>query len=468
VRSINDPTNGQPFPNAYIPPSRFDPAAVALTKYIPTGTGAGLVYYGGRVIQSFDEVPVRIDHTLTDKDRLTLRYYFARFNNSPFLDTKNYVNNNNYAIIDAHNFMLNETHTFTPGLLNDFRFSVARETSDRGPAAGSINAADLGVKLYQPSEAKTIQGINVQNYFNVAQQNPARFVRTQYTLSDGVYWTRGSHSLTFGVDVNRTWVLIRNQFNQPGAWTFSADTTNLAMASFFLGYVRNFLQGNGEFKDNRVNTFGLYLQDDWRVSRKLTLNLGLRYDPFFPWKETKGRVELFKPDAYAQGVTSKMFVNAPRGLLFPGDPGIAKYGLNAAYKNFAPRLGFAYDVRGDGTWSIRGGVGIFYDAMQNGIYNNRFVDVSPFSVQVNQTPALGTFSDPYRGQVNPFPAPYPPPKDIVFPSPVQVATYDPANGSVYQTPVSYAWNLTVEHQLRRDYPARCLRRFPCQPPFGDA
>ena len=158
---------------------------MALTKYLPVGTGTGLVYYGGRVIQAFDEVPVRIDHTLSDKDRLTGRYYFARFNNSPFLDTKNYVNNNNYAIINAHNLMLNETHTFSAGLLNNFRFSVARETwTAVRLKAASMQRISASRSPGPPSRPrKTIQSINVQNFFNVAQQNPARFVRTQYTLS---------------------------------------------------------------------------------------------------------------------------------------------------------------------------------------------------------------------------------------------------------------------------------------------
>jgi hypothetical protein len=115
-----------------------------------------------------------------------------------------------------------------------------------------------------------------------------------------------------------------------------------------------------------------------------------------------------------------MFVNAPPGLLFPGDAGVPQYGLNSSMKNFAPRAGFAYDVTGDGKTSILGGFGTFYDAMQNGIYNNRFVDVTPFSTQVNLTAPSGSFSDPYRGFAggNPFPAPYPLPQDIKFQTPL--------------------------------------------------
>jgi hypothetical protein len=86
----------------------------------------------------------------------------------------------------------------------------------------------------------------------------------------------------FSTDITRAWVLIRNQFHQPGQFGFTADYDGNALASFLLGQMRTFLQGNGEFKDNRVNAFGLFAQDDWHVSRRLNVNLGLRLDPFFP------------------------------------------------------------------------------------------------------------------------------------------------------------------------------------------
>ena len=131
-----------------------------------------------------------------------------------------------------------------------------------------------------------------------------------------------------------------------------------------------------------------------------------------------------------------------------------KYSLRSNYKNFAPRVGFAYDASGDGRTSIRGGFGMFYDAPQNGIYNNRFVDVTPFSLQVNQSPATTSFRDPWRGYPggNPFPAVYPPPANFVFPpNSNRVASYDPANGGQYQTPVAYNWNLTIERQLAAEW-----------------
>lgn len=450
---ITDPT-GVPYANNQLPVSQFDPAALALTKYLPVGAGSGYVLYSQPTAQDFDETTVRLDHSVTDKDRLTGRYFFDRFYNAPFLDPKNYLNNQSFTTIDSHNFMLGETHSFTPTFLNDFRLSIAREVSNRGPASGSIGVGDLGARLYQPPGDKIIESLSVSGYFSISQTDPATFTRDQYGINDTASWVHGSHSLTFGADITRAWVVLRNQFHQPGQFGFTSDYNGDALASFLLGHMRTFVQGNGEFKDNRVNSFGLFVQDDWHASRRLTLNLGLRFDPFFPWKETQGRVELFSPSAYAAGTVSSRFPNAPPGLLFPGDPGVPQYGLLVNYKNFSPRVGFAYDLTGNGKTSLRGGFGMFYDSLQNGIYNNRFVDVTPFSTQVNLTAPAGTFSNPYLGITNPFPAPYPPPASTRFPPPVQVMTYDTANGGVYKTPVSMDYNLTLERQLRGDWMLR--------------
>ncbi len=454
VITIIDPKTGQPFPNNQIPLSRYDPAAVAFTKYIPVlGSGNGKLFYSTPLAQDFKEFVTRGDHAFSEKDRLTLRYFYDKFHNTGFLDKTNYLANSNYSVIYSQNALVSETHLFGPAALNELRLSYSRETSNRGAAPGSISLSDLGVNLYQPP-AKTLEGINVSGYFNPSQTDPADFIRNQYNLSDDFNWIRGKHTLSFGGSAIRGQVLLRNQFRTSGSYSFTADVTNDALASYFLGYVRTFTQGFGEFKDNLITTASLYVQDDYHLSRRLTLNLGLRYDPFLPWHETKNRIEQFSVSAFAAGSRSQVYTNAPPGLLFPGDPGVPRWGANASLNNLAPRFGFAYDVAGDGKTSIRGGAGVFYDALQDGIFNNRFVDVSPFSPQFSLTQPAGTFSNPYIGYANPYPSPFPPPKDSPFPGPVLVITYDPANGGKQLTPVVYSWNLMVERQLPGDWLAR--------------
>ena len=133
--TIIDPKTGTPFPDNQIPTSRFDPAALAFTKYIPVlPSGNGRTFYAVPLAQDFNEFIARGDHTFSDKDRLTLRYFFDKFQNTGFLDKTNYLANSNYSVIYSQNALIGETHVFGPGALNDFRISYSRETSNRGPA----------------------------------------------------------------------------------------------------------------------------------------------------------------------------------------------------------------------------------------------------------------------------------------------------------------------------------------------
>ncbi len=443
--------NGNVLANNQIPTTSFDPAALKFLTLLPQGGVNGLVFFSQPIAQNFKEYLGRGDHNFSEHDRMSMRYFYDQFDNAGFLDKTNYLSYQNYTTIISQNALVGETHIFGAGAVNEFRASYSRETSVRGPAAGSISLASLGVNLYQPPTANTIEGINVSGYFNPTQTDPASFIRNQYNLSDDFSLVRGRHSISFGGSAIRAQVLLRNQFRTSGSYSFTADVTGDALASFMQGYVRTFTQGFGEFKDNLVNTYNLYVQDDIHLAKRLTVNLGLRYDPLFPWQEQKGRVEQFTPADYYAGVKSQVYVNAPAGLLFPGDPGVPKWGATGSYKNFAPRLGFAYDVTGDGRTSIRGGAGVFYDAIQNGIFNNRFVDVTPFSPQFSLTTPPGTFSNPYLGFANPYPAPFPPPKTAQFPGPVLVITYDPANSHKELTPTVYNWNFSLEHQLSNNW-----------------
>ena len=449
-----NPVTKAPYPGNHINPSTFDPAAVQFaTKYLPTPTTAnGQVFYGLPLSQSFNEYIARGDQALGGNDHLFARYYLDKYNNNPFLTPSNYLTTVSATQIYSHNAIVGETHIFTSKLLNEARLSFSRVTTNAGPPPNSISAADLGIPVYQPPQfAKALDGMNVSGYFNISSFPPSIMNRTAYTLSNEVSWTHGRHNFAFGGSLTRGQVLLRDAYLYGGVFGFTADNTGNALSSFLLGSMRTFQQGAGEFKDNRDYYYDLYAQDDFHVLHNLTLNLGLRYEPFVPWYEVNGRVEQFRAANYIAGVKSTQFPNAPAGLLFPGDATMPQYGVTASYLNFSPRIGFAYDPLGNGRTSIRGGAGIFFDSQQVGIENNRFVDVSPFSTQVAITTPTGTLSNPYAGISNPFPPPAKPLPSFQFvPTPILVVTYDPRANSRMDAPVTYNYNLTVEHQFAYD------------------
>jgi hypothetical protein len=450
---IMDPLTNTPFPGNQIPVSRFDPASLKVAQYLPVGAGSGSVFYTLPNRQSFNEELARVDHSFSAKDRLTGRYYADKFTTPSQWDPHFAVIYVDGVDFFVQNGLVQETHIFTPGLLNDFRLNIHREHNRRYVPPGVPNVNDFGVNVWQPVGYKAIESISVPGFFSIGSNTGSRWPRTTWSLSDDVRWTRGRHGISIGFrgELGRM-DEEDNLFNEFGTYGFTADVTNYALASFFLGKLQNYRQGSGEAKNVRNHYIGFYIQDDFRVSRRLTLNMGLRWEPYYPWRDTYNRVEQFRPQDYYAGIKSPQFTSSPAGLFFPGDPGVPESGVNPTYKNFAPRLGFAYDLFGDGRTSLRGGAGIFWDTRQSSFFNARLADVTPFSPQLTLTPPPGPFSNPLIGIQNPFPASFPPTKDTLFQPPILVITLDPTGQ--YKTPSVYNWNLAIERQVAPDWLAR--------------
>jgi len=452
VISIVDPLTGKPFPGNIIPTSRFDAAAIATAKLLPPAGGAnGLVRYTSPFApQDFTEETLRIDHAFSSKDRLTGRYFLDQFNNPAIYTPGNILVYRDGQPNRSQNLVVQELHIFSPAVLNDFRFTASQVNGRQVPPSNSLNLSELGVNLFQPTNApKIIEGVSVSGLFSFGDHAFGGFVRNNYVWYDDVKIVRGRHSIGFGGLVQRAQLDVNNNFKRFGSFTFSGDTTGYALADFFLGSVRSFSQGSGEFQNDRDTFVNLYVQDSIRVSRRLTLSLGLRYEPYRPWQEVQNRLELFRPSDYLAGRISKVYVNAPVGLTFPGDDGFPSGGTNGDYNNLAPRLGFAWDVSGDHKTSVRGGVGAFYDSRVISQLTQNTVDNNPFSPSLSLTSPAGPFSDPYRGLALHPPFPFPAPKDFVFPLPISVLTFDPTTNFV--VPMTYNWNITVERQVLPDW-----------------
>ena len=455
---VRDPLTGQPFPNNQIPLNRFDPASVNVLKYIPVPAADGRILIPRRIGTQDNQFVVKVDHRLTQKDQLTVRYFLDPFHNDPTYTDGNLLSYSNptlAATTKMQNIVGGWTRTIGPNVLNETRIGYNRTFSRRFPPEGVPSMQSLGVRLPIYPGLPSISEINAVNFFNIGDNLEASFFRPGWEFNDRMAWNKGKHNLQFGGELQHYNVEIRNQFRRAGHFQFTGNATagsGNTLADFLLGVLSSFDQGTGEYKDYVVNYGSLFAQDDYRVSSRLTLNIGARLESTPPWHEQVGRIEMFTVDNYKNNVHSTMFPQAPRGETFRGDAGTPEDGTDPSTFNFGPRVGFAWDITGDGKTSLRGGGGAFYDQHRDGESGNDAVNAAPWNLRLSVIRPSGPFSDPYRGRsdFNLINDAVIGTQQAPFPTPVLISTLD----EHYRTPVAYNFNLTFEREVRQGLMAR--------------
>jgi hypothetical protein len=353
------------FPQNQIPSSRIDSVAkniLAVAYPQPNQPGAANNFaYAGATSKTVDQYNVRIDHNISDKNRFTARYAYSGnegINLVPLPGPAGAGSNSNFAsgYTHVHHVTAEHVYLFSPSILNTFRFGYLVEPLGNGePGTGAGWAAKLGIQNASPEffPLASISGLTSFGGANVAAGHEAGNIQ----FSDSLQIVKGRHTVKVGFEFDRLGILWWQPANTSGSFSFdtqptqnlSTRTQGFGFASFLLGIpssssISYYIPPTNPY-DMWWNYAGAYLQDDFRVSKNLTLNMGVRWDLDYSRQEAQNRQSLFNLKTLQ--------------LDYAGVNGYPKTLFDANWRKFSPRFGFAYTPFNDSRTVIRGGYGIF-------------------------------------------------------------------------------------------------------------
>jgi hypothetical protein len=463
--TIKDPTTGLPFPGNVIPTPRLNATALTIQKRFFPETN-----YGGaeNVATSYrdmwkqvarkEQVDFRVDHQFSDRNSLFARFSAARLPNGP-LEGNLPTIGARIQRREARNFLLSDTHTFTPTLVNEFRFGLVRGYNPySGPINGPEIVKELGLTNLPANlpDVEALPAFTITGYQGISQIVYWRPAEMIYQWQDNLSWIHGRHTIKVGADIWRNFG--SNYAVSPqaayGSANFTGAITGYAYADFLLGIPYQSSRSSTGFekiKSTNVDKF-FFIQDDFKVNSRLTLNLGLRYELNSPYTEERDRIanfnpftgQLVVPNEGVKSMLSPGFLASNLVSIVTADAaGLPNRTLAFTDKNnFAPRLGLAYKLTGDNRTVFRSSFGSFYDSytaaywrgMTGGPFNG--TEISPVNTITNGTPLWQLPN--------------------MFPTVLNQSGTASLTGIDPHTviPVSYQWSATVEREIAKNMGVR--------------
>ncbi|HEY4709638.1 MAG TPA: TonB-dependent receptor [Candidatus Acidoferrales bacterium] len=378
-----------------INPAEFSPIILALESHLPVVPASSPCgTFGFQAPGSFTENQglARVDFQQSSKNTLFARYFITNWNQPPGASNLPPAEGGLLiAAIDGQadrvqNLTLGDTYLITPNVVNSIRatgnrsynLTVENTTVDLNDLYAAAGVAPSAINIYQlgPQVSKFfpnyMAGFDVNGGFQgFTASTPSLQPYDTLEVSDDLAWTHGAHQLSFGGDFINLRAFAHNYLLNQGQFTFDGSRTGAqlpsqGLADYLLGYTSatsGFAQDAPIPSLQHQNVFSLFAQDAWKLNRRLTVTAGIRWDPFFGHSVPNGQVVSISLPDIINDVHSTKFPTAPAGYLFQGDPGgptgnkLTKNSLD----RWSPRLGIAWDPKGDGRMSIRAGFGIFYD-----------------------------------------------------------------------------------------------------------
>jgi len=422
---IRDPLTRQPFPNARIPLERHSRVAVNYLKLaIPLPNypvkGVNGLYQRESEPTDSNEILGKVDYLISDKHKVSAGYFVNDSNEGNMFGQE--VDFIRLATKSRqHNLNVHEYWTIGPTMLNHFRATYSRNAGNAYVTPDDVSLADLGANFTPlPEGPKVAPGMRVVGYFDARGFTGGPKISNHYTLANTFDWVKGRHNLKFGAEGwLRKFHDVSMRGAQGGEFEFDGSSSGNSLADLMLGLARRFEYANPTYKSNNAWASYWFIQDSLRVTPRLALTLGIRYEldtwpthpvnqlvAFMPWRK------------------STCVPQAPAGVLFPCDEGVPRAGAYNDLNNYAPRFGMAYDLFGDGKTVVRAGYGISYAfAIYNTLQGQQIS--TPFALR--ETVQNVSLEDPYA-QIGGSPFPF---------------NRDPAN---LKFPVSGAYNFQDLHQ----------------------
>jgi Carboxypeptidase regulatory-like domain/TonB dependent receptor len=361
-KNINDP-NGSTFPNRTIPANRFDALGKKVLDLYPAANLPGVVSSSGQTIQNYGvqangnenthKGDIKADYNMSAKDVFSARWSYHRqdiFRDSPIPGLADCGSCSQGAQFNTnHNIGATWTRTITPSVINFFRFGFTRTYATfQQASANEQSATDFGFKGIPAQSAKTggIPLMSVSSYQSIGVRNfrPQYQKPDLFQFIDNISFVRGAHSLRAGVESRRKNDTFLDSNRTIPAYTFNGNYTSEALADLLTGQVYQFDANTQAVVEQLQNIWGAFIQDDWKVARNLTLNLGLRYDYTTPYYGARPNMNINFDFKTGQLVFAKS----------PND-----YTINQDFKDFGPRIGIAWQIAPQKI-VMRGGYGIFY------------------------------------------------------------------------------------------------------------
>jgi Carboxypeptidase regulatory-like domain len=432
--------NGTP---GWIPPTDLDPTAANLiSKYVPLPTSANNAYVGyfiGPTTQN--EYLAKYDQAVSDKDRVAVSYFLLNTKLDAF-GNGNIPYSTNESFARQQDVNISDIHSFSATTANQAWITFTRVLGGRANLP-AISIGELG-SSYQTQGPPALPDLSISGYFGAGGALAGPVSGTDfYSLRDMVSTTKGKHTLDYGGELSLEKDMFVANNDNFGIFTFSTSTpgsTTNALADFVTGKVGSMEQDTPYHSLMSDWYYAFFLQDNYRILPRLTVNLGLRYDLETAPVESSNLASTFVP-----GVQSTKVPNAPLGVLYPGDNGVTRGIVEARKHHISPRAGLVWDPFGDGKTAVRAAAGLFFGGVSDNEWNQPS-NAQPFAVR-QVFSSITSLTNVYGNPASfpngvPFPYYYSPTSPR-FLRPASVETI----ATSYQWPLVYQLNTAVEREL---------------------